>query len=246
MPLTIGITDCKKWADYESWIMQGQNTGGDVAVVLLKAGEGETSFVNHCDGIILTGGEDVHPLLYGKPEYAAEYNLADFNPERDKFELAVLKEVEANKIPVLGICRGLQLGNVYHKGTLIPDLPKKDKLGHSDGSKNDTAHGVTLIENSRLCNIIGVGKGEINSHHHQAADEIGKGLIATAVSDNGVVEGIEKAKKHDDEFFLLVQWHPERMDVNNPFSGKLREAFLKACGEYNRYSSLNQAISVSP
>lgn len=75
---------------------------------------------------------------------------------------------------------------------------------------------------------------------------LGKGLMATAFSDDGIVEGIEKDKKHDDEFFLLVQWHPERMDTNNPFSGKLRDAFIQACAEYNKYSSLNQSISTTP
>ncbi len=243
MPLTIGITDCNEWANYERWIKSGTE---DVGVVLLKAGEGETSFVSHCDGIIITGGEDVNPALYGKPEYVKEYNLTDVNPERDKFEISVLKEAEENKLPILGICRGLQLCNVYHKGTLIPDLPGMGKSGHSGGPKTDTVHGVTLTEGSRLNQIIGLEKGEINSHHHQAADMLGKGLIATAVSDNGVVEGIEKSNKHDAEFFLLVQWHPERMDVKNPFSGKLRDAFLKACGEYNKYSDLNQYLSVTP
>lgn len=243
MPLTIGITDCKEWGNYERWI---KNSGEDVNVVLLKPGEGETSFVSHCDGIILSGGEDVHPSLYGKPEYVAQYNLTDLNPERDRFEWSVLEEALTNKIPLLGICRGLQLCNVYYKGTLIPDLPVKGKTGHSGAPGKDTIHGVTLIKTGRLYHIIGKEKGEINSHHHQAADTIGKGLVATALADDGVVEGIEKAKKHDEEFFLLVQWHPERMDANNPFSGKLREAFLKACGDYNKYSSLNQSISVTP
>lgn len=242
MPLTIGITDCKKWANYESWI---KGSGTDVNIVQLKAGEGEDSFVSHCDGLILSGGEDVHPALYGKPEYVTEYNLTDFNLERDNFELNVLKEAETYKIPVLGICRGLQLSNVYHKGTLIPDLPSNGKTGHS-GPDKETVHPVTLTKDSRLYNMIGAEKGEINSYHHQAADVLGKGLIATAISDNGVIEGIEKAKKHDAEFFMLVQWHPERMDAENPFSGKLRDAFMKACVEYNRYSSLNQSISVTP
>jgi putative glutamine amidotransferase len=243
MPLTIGITDCNEWANYERWIKNG---GNDIAVVMLKPGEGEDTYVSHCDGVIISGGEDVHPSLYGKPEYIEEYKLNDFNPERDAFELKVLKEAEGNKIPVLGICRGLQISNVYHKGTLIPDLPSNGKMAHSGAPKTDEVHGVTLTLGSRLYQIIGMEKGEINSHHHQAADKPGKGLIVTALSDDGVMEGMEKAKKHDDEFFLLVQWHPERMDTNNPFSGKLREAFLKASEEYNTFSNLTQYLSVTP
>jgi putative glutamine amidotransferase len=243
MPLTIGITDCNEWANYERWIKSGNE---DVSVVMLKPGEGEDSFVSHCDGVILAGGEDVQPALYGKPEYVEEYKLTDFNPERDTFELSVIKEAEEFKVPLLGICRGSQLGNVYFKGTLVPDLPNKGKTGHSGGPKTDTVHGVTLTKNSRLHQIIGVEKGQINSHHHQATDIPGKGLIATAIADDGVVEGLEKAKKHDEEFFLLVQWHPERMDASNPFSGKLRDAFLKACKEYNQYTDLNQYLSATP
>jgi putative glutamine amidotransferase len=243
MPLTIGITDCSEWANYERWIKNGNE---DIGVVMLKPGDGEDSFVSHCDGIIITGGEDVTPSLYGKPEYVKEYNITDCNPERDKFEFSVLKEAEECKIPVLGICRGSQLGNVYFKGTLIPDLPSFGKTGHSGGPKTDTVHGVKLSENSRLRNIIGLEKGEINSHHHQATDKPGKGLVATAISDDGVIEGLEKANKHDEGFFLLVQWHPERMELNNPFSGKLRNAFLKACGEYNTFSNLNQYLSATP
>ena len=243
MPITIGITNCNEWANYERWI---KSSNEDVSVVMLKPGEGEDSFVSHCDGVILSGGEDVQPSLYGKPEYVGEYKLTDFNPERDKFELRVIKEAEEFKVPLLGICRGLQLANVYFKGTLIPDLPSKGKTAHSAGPKTDSLHGVTLTKDSRIQHIIGLVKGEINSHHHQAADSIGKGLVATAISDDGVIEGLEKAKKHDEEFFLLVQWHPERMDANNPFSGKLRDAFLKACNEYNQYSDLNQSLSVTP
>jgi putative glutamine amidotransferase len=250
MPITIGITNCSKWANYERWITQGNAFGKsgneEIRVVMLKTGEGESSFVSHCDGIILTGGEDVQPSLYGKPEYAEEYNITDCNPERDKFEYKILKETEERKIPVLGICRGLQIANVFFGGTLVADLPSKGKYSHSAGPEQDAEHGVTLTENSRLHHITGVEKGKINSHHHQSADLPGKGLIVTAVSDDGVTEGMEKAKKHDDEFFILVQWHPERMDVNNPFSGKLRDAFLKACEEYNKFSDLNQSISVTP
>jgi len=243
MPITIGITECAEWANYEQWIKSASN---DITVVLLKPGEGEESFVSHCDGIIISGGEDVNPALYGKPQYIEEYKLSGFNAERDAFELSVIKEAEEYKTPLLGICRGSQIGNVYFKGTLVPDLPSKGKTSHSGGVGKYSTHGGILTKNSRLHHIIGVEKGEVNSQHHQATDMPGKGLIVTAVSDDGVVEGLEKAKKHDEEFFLLVQWHPERMDASNPFSGKLRDAFIKACEEYNKYTDLTLSISVTP
>jgi putative glutamine amidotransferase len=227
MSLIIGITHCDEWANYERWLKSFDST---IKIIRLKAGESTKEQIRNCDGIILSGGEDVHPSLYNKPEYISQFNLSDFNQARDEFEFLVLKEVTENNIPLLGICRGLQFANVYFGGTLIPDLPSNDKTGHSskDGKK-DTVHSVELVKESALFTIIGEGKGNINSHHHQAADSIGKGLKAVAFSEDGVVEGIEKENTENDSFLTLVQWHPERMDVTNPFSGRLREAFMKAC-----------------
>jgi putative glutamine amidotransferase len=223
MSLTIGITHCDEWANYERWI---KNFDSTIQVVCLKVLESNLHTVKQFNGIIMSGGEDVYPAYYNKPEYIEQYNLHDFNKERDEFELAVLKEATTNNIPILGIFRGLQITNVFFKGTLVPDLPSKGKKGHSDGKK-DSTHGVILHKENRMHTIIGEEKGTINSHHHQSADTIGKGLQVTALSDDGVVESIEQTKTGS--FLTLVQWHPERMDVSNPFSGKLREAFIKSC-----------------
>lgn len=227
MSLTIGITHCDERARYESWLKGFDPT---LNVIRLKAGESTMEQVRQCDGIILSGGADVYPALYFRPEYIEQYKLSDFNRERDEFEYAVLKEVTAQRVPLLGICRGLQITNVFFKGSLIPDLPSKGKTGHSSGDKkNDFVHPVGIFKESGLFNIIGEEKGITNSLHHQAADAIGEGLAASAFAEDGTVEGIEKADKKYPSFFILVQWHPERMDPSNPFSGKLREAFVKAC-----------------
>lgn len=226
MSLTIGITHCDEWANYERWL---KSFDSGLNIIRLKAGETTIDQIKQCDGIILSGGEDVHPSYYNKPEYIGQFNLSDFNKERDEFEFSVIKTALANNIPLLGICRGLQITNVYFKGTLIPDLPSDGKNGHSSpDNKKETVHSVGLFKDSGLFAMIREEKGIINSHHHQAADAIGEGLKVTAFSEDGVVEGIEKMKTND-SFFTLVQWHPERMDVANPFSGRLREAFVKAC-----------------
>jgi len=228
MSLTIGITFCDEWSNYERWVKGFDST---ISIIKLKAGESTMQQVAQCDGIILSGGADVHPAYYNRPEYVSQYKLSDFDKERDEFEFAVLKEVTENNIPLLGICRGLQITNVFFKGTLIPDLPSKDKTGHaSPDNKKDTTHEVGLFTDTRMFAIIKEERGSINSHHHQAADSVGEGLKVTAFSEDGVVEGIEKADSKDG-FLTLVQWHPERMDVSNPFSGRLREAFVKACSK---------------
>jgi putative glutamine amidotransferase len=224
MSLTIGITHCDEWANYERWL---KGFDPSLNIIRLKAGESSIEQVKQCDGIILSGGEDVHPSLYNKPEYMEKYNLKDFNRERDEFEFAVLKEITKSNTPLLGICRGLQVTNVFFKGTLVPDLPSFQKAGHSNGKK-DTEHNVEVDKQSKLFSLTKELNGTINSHHHQAADKIGEGLKANATAD-GVIEGIEKADANNHNFFMLVQWHPERMDASNPFSGRLREGFIKAC-----------------
>lgn len=235
MSLTIGITYCKKWSDYESWIKRGME---DAKVIKLETGNASL-----CDGIILTGGEDVNPALYGKKEYIEQYNLSDINPQRDDYEFHIIQYAEENNVPVLGICRGLQLVNVYYGGTLIPDLPSFNKTGHSEG-KNDSIHKVELEKKSRLYQIVGEIAGEINSHHHQSAEKPGKGLIVTARSTNGVIEGMEIDDKNS-VFYILVQWHPERLDSKNPFSGKLRSAFLIACGKHKEHYDLIKSVAIS-
>jgi putative glutamine amidotransferase len=224
MSLTIGITHCDEWANYESWIKGFDST---IKVIGLKVGETKIEELKHYDGIILSGGEDVHPSYYNKPEYIEQFKLSDFNKERDEFEFSILQKVSKSNIPFLGICRGLQITNVFFKGTLIPDLPSNGKMGHGD--KKDTVHAVQLFKDNKMYALIGEEKGIINSHHHQAADSIGEGLKVTAFSEDGVVEGIEKADANNAQFFALVQWHPERMDTSNPFSSRLREVFIKAC-----------------
>lgn len=229
MSITIGITHCDEWANYERWIKSYDST---INVIELKAGKTSLEELKHCDGIIISGGADVHPSRYNKPQYIEQFKLHDFDKERDEFELAILSKVTKTTLPLLGICRGLQITNVFFKGTLIPDLPSDGKKGHaSPDNKKDTVHSVQMFKDSKMYGMIGEEKGIINSHHHQAADAIGEGLKVTAFEEDGTIEAIEKAEDSNGRFFFLVQWHPERMDVSNPFSGRLREAFIKACSK---------------
>ncbi|GHM99556.1 hypothetical protein WSM22_10460 [Cytophagales bacterium WSM2-2] len=218
--ITIGITDCSKYANYEKWIRED---GIDV----IKLDHSNFDEVKNCNGVLISGGEDVHPSHYGKPEYV-ELCEGDFNLKRDEFELKVISFALENRMPLLGICRGLQLTNVYFGGTLIPDLPSFGKFNHSRLESKDHYHSVSVNSNSLLFDITQTEQGEINSSHHQSADRVGKGLVCSAISPDGVVEAIEKQKR-DDPFFLLVQWHPERMiNQNNPLTKSIRDTFLKS------------------
>jgi len=214
----IGITDCSKYLNYEMWIREE-----GIEVVKLEFSDFDK--VKDCHGIVISGGEDVHPSLYHRPEYA-DLCEGDFNRERDEFELKVISYTQENKLPMLGICRGLQITNVFFEGTLIPDLPSFGKFNHSSLETTDHYHTVTLNKNSLIYDITQIEQGEINSSHHQSADRVGKGLVCSAISPDGVIESIEKKLKGD-PFFLLVQWHPERMrDQKNPMSKNIRSSFL--------------------
>lgn len=224
--LTIGIAAGRsKYENYLGWTMKAEN----VTVIKLSHRDQNLSEISKCDGLILSGGEDVHPRFYNRPSYAEQYNLDDLDEKRDEFELALLEYVEKNEIPLLGICRGLQITNVYFGGTLIPDIPSFGKQDHTKfGEGNDRYHEINVKENSTLMSISGSAHGEVNSSHHQSADRPGEGLAVSATSIDGVTEALEWGSPVNKPYLMLVQWHPERMmDEASPFSLNLRNDFIK-------------------
>jgi len=221
--ITIGITDCSKYANYQRWV---ENEPG-VEVIRLSYHEKNLDALKDCHGVILSGGEDVHPRYYNKPEY--EELCHEIDEARDEFEWKVLEYTERNKTPLLGICRGLQVANVFFGGSLLPHIPVSGKFDHSKTGTTDRYHTVQVDPNSQLGQIVDSLSGEINSAHHQGADRIGRGLVSNALSPDGIVEGIEREDKNT-VFFQLVQWHPERMNnLESAFSRNIKESFLEAC-----------------
>src|ERR1051326_7443836 len=212
--ITIGITDCSKWKNYRDWF-----ASENIEVIKLSPKQNNFSDLEKCDGIVLSGGEDVHPKYYGKPSYGKKRKelKLEVNERRDEFELKVIDKAVKNKKPILGICRGLQIANVYFKGTLIPDLSGKTKNRHSKADGYDQTHEVKVKEGSCLSAIMHSANGTINSAHHQSADRIGRGLKVTATDAEGIVEAIEWKNPKNKPFLLLVQWHPERMKKQERF-----------------------------
>jgi putative glutamine amidotransferase len=252
MKITIGITDCRKYKNYENWILSQHYEEKEVSVI--KLNQHNFQEIEKCDGIILSGGEDIHPKFYCKTADDISQNLAlcnhDFMDEnRDEFELKVCDYIFKNKVNVLGICRGLQLVNVFLGGTLIPDIPNLGgKKKHSMLNEfDDENHFVKVLENSQLAKIIGKNVGNINSAHHQSADKIANSLTINALSEDGIVEGLEwsfdfaqpdsrgfaqpdsRDFAQPPPFLMLVQWHPERMlDLESEFSKNILAAFVEA------------------
>lgn len=219
----IGITDCSKYQNYHRWI----EAEPGVEIIKLSHHDNNADATGKCDGIILTGGEDVHPKYYGRNDYLP---FCEVDEQRDAFEWKVLDRATKAGLPVLGICRGLQVANIFYGGTLIPHIPAFGKFDHARRADNDRYHDVQVDPGSRLRHIVGAVSGEVNSAHHQSADRIAPGLVANALSPDGVVEGLEREAGKDGAYLQLVQWHPERMkDLNSAFSKNLKISFIEAC-----------------
>ena len=223
--IKIGITDCKKYTNYEQWFL---NAPEAVEVIQLSYQHNNLDEVAQCDGIVLSGGEDVHPERYKRADLLQHLNEANINPTRDEFEWSVIEKSLALKKPVLGICRGLQLMNIYLGGSLIHDIPSvKDHHGHGSKENIDSRHGIHVKENSMLYSITKNNMGEINSAHHQSVEKFAEGLVITATSEPNIVEAMEWSSPQNKPWMLLVQWHPERMpDQDNPFASGIRTAFI--------------------
>jgi putative glutamine amidotransferase len=182
------------------------------------------------DGLVLSGGEDIDPSWYG-----AEPSPHLYPPsrERDLFELALFATARQRELPILGICRGIQLINVGLGGTLFQDLPsdRPGPVAHDPGSARDTrSHGVELQPGSRAARALGGTALTVNSFHHQGVDKLAGGLVASGWSEDGLIEAAESAA--DAPWLLAVQWHPEEMlaDVRAPDRGLFRALVEAAQG----------------
>lgn len=179
------------------------------------------------DGIVFTGGTDIGPLNYEEMPYEG---LESVDPIRDKFELDLAKWVLSNtNIPILGICRGMQILNVAVGGSLYQDLlsQKATKFNHSLANtfpKDEPSHMVDIIHFSKLYDIFQVDKIPVNSFHHQGIKDIGEDFEATMISEDNIIEAIEMK---GDRFVVGVQWHPELLVEKHPEYLKLFTSFLE-------------------
>jgi len=185
-----------------------------------------------CDGLLLTGGEDVYPGWYGKE--SESNRCTGFDLHRDSLEIAVLTKAMELKMPVLGICRGNQLLNVYLGGKLIIDLPVDYglKITHMCPDYLHCFHEVYVQRNSTLYQLTGIDSASVTTNHHQAVDILSPLLSVSARSADGLVESIEWLNPEGKNFVMGVQWHPERMEQSNPLSGKLATEFVSRCEAY--------------
>jgi putative glutamine amidotransferase len=225
MPV-IAIAPCSKLPDYEESV---RRAGGETRV-LDSAADSPADVIESVQGLLLTGGGDVRPELYG----AVAHPLFDpAEPGRDEYEMELVRLATEKDVPIFAICRGVQLLNVARGGTLIQHI--HDEVGTSiehriKEPRFAIAHDVwltpdSLLERTMRERLDDADSCAVNSRHHQAPRDLGRGLIASATAPDGVVEAVEDPGRR---FCLGVQWHPENFWRTGEFR-TLFEAFVQAC-----------------
>lgn len=216
--------------------MQAVLLGGGAPVLLSPDLDGEAldACLSRLDGLLLAGGNDVSPLMFHQRPIN---ELGEVNPLRDFFETRLIQRAKALQMPVLGICRGVQVMNTALGGTLWQDL--SSQFRSADGQKpmrhsqtcpgRYPSHRVTVLPKTLLSTLIPAGQVEVNSFHHQAVATPAASLRITAVAEDGVIEGVE-CPSHP--FFLGVQWHPERMVESDGAARALFSALCEAAKKY--------------
>lgn len=223
----IGITRNRRPADYEQAIRVAGGEPKQLDWDQMKPGDA----LDGVDGLVLTGGGDVDPKHYGQTK-SPHVELAE--PGRDEFELAISRAALERDLPILAICRGLQVLNVAAGGTLLQHVQDAvgEGISHSTSHepKNEIAHAIQVEPGSALASALGprvmaIETCAVNSRHHQAVDAVAPGFVVSATAPDGIVEAIERP---DRRFCVGVEWHPENFWATGEFA-PLFEAFVRAC-----------------
>lgn len=184
------------------------------------------------DGVLISGGDfDIHPRLYGEKPSA---RLGTVKEERTEFEMELISLSIDRGRPLLGVCGGAQAINVSVGGSLYQDISAQipSAIAHQRGDLREFGgHPLKIHEGTKLERIVGQNSLEVNTTHHQAVKKLGKGLIANASTEDGLIEGIESA---DDSFILGVQWHPELLTHKDISQKKIFSAFVSACRDLSQ------------
>ena len=182
--------------------------GLPVHISLIPQADYIAGVMANLDGVLLPGSDsDVDPLRYGAQPHP---KLGSVHSVKDETDLLVLEEIERRSLPLFAICFGMQVLNVFRGGTLIQDIPAQlpNAINHQQGAPRDRrSHSVSFDKSSLLMALAASEDALVNSHHHQAIEKVGKDLVATAWSSDGVIEALEDTRPG--RFALAVQWHPE-------------------------------------
>jgi gamma-glutamyl-gamma-aminobutyrate hydrolase PuuD len=234
-------------AEFADWSVSLSNRYTDAIIaaggvpVILPATTGRgviAEAVRRCDGVLMTGGDDINPKLYAKklPKDLAK-TTGTHDAARDVWETILIEEIFRQGKPMLGICRGQQILNVALGGTLVVDIPTQvpNAIKHNQmAKKTKPVHDTCVTPDSLLAKITGARNLRVNSTHHQSVGRLGKGLRVVAQSEDGVIEALELEDAARLPFLLTVQFHPERMIDGKGIFLRLFSSFTSACGRQNK------------
>lgn len=234
MKIAISKSEGANVDNYINWLKTARE---DVEVVELGGltPDDAVEALKQADGLLLSGGADVDPVEY---ERESMRSLCKMDPARDAMELALIHASRELRMPVLGVCRGMQILNVAYGGTLITDIPSQHAttIEHRQDpeTKIDATHGVELQPGTILRHYMGVFEGTVNSAHHQCVDQLADVFTPSAYSSDGIIEALEwgDASLGGKPFLYAVQWHPERLPFDNPMSLPIAQHFLLEVDAY--------------
>jgi putative glutamine amidotransferase len=227
-PLKIALSKgypAKYYQNYYDWIKSADSTIL-VTEMYNHTLEEALSNLENCDALIVTGGADVYPGNYGKEKDTSRCGQFDF--KRDTLEFALIKKALELNMPIFGICRGEQILNIALGGSLFIDIPTDydTTIKHRIHDWQNCYHAVCVEPGTKFAQVTNVNKGNVTSNHHQAIDRLAKDLRAAARSTDGLIEAVEWKEPKGKSFLMAVQWHPERMNKDNPLSWNLLEFLI--------------------
>lgn len=233
--LVIAISKAKpdKWyGKYPEWVHKADSKVKIINMYELGV-DSALQVLDHCDGLIISGGADVYPGWYGKLSDTAR--CGEFDRYRDSLEIELISKAITIKMPLLGICRGEQIINVALGGSLIIDIPSDHDtiIKHRLIDWENCYHDIEIIQGSLIEKLCSEG-GIVNSNHHQAIDRISNDLVSSSIAPDGIIESIEWKDPDQKGFLMAVQWHPERLDtVNANLSLPIIKAFIMEARQYH-------------
>ncbi|MEW6244629.1 MAG: gamma-glutamyl-gamma-aminobutyrate hydrolase family protein [Bacillota bacterium] len=207
--------------------LKAVHCAGGIPVVLSPWPPDGLEVLRRIDGLLLTGGHDVDPAVFGEEP---EEGLGEITPERDVMEMSLTRAALEMDMPVLAICRGIQVLNVAAGGTLYQDIKSQvrgAKKHRQDAPRWYPTHEVRLRDGTRIASIACASRIRVNSFHHQAVRELGENMLITGEARDGIIEAIESAVHR---FVVGVQWHPEMMYETDSVARALFSAFVAAAG----------------